>query len=85
MTTLRTERDVIEKIKEIVLSTFDMDLSAVSPDAPITDSGLDSMAMLDVIIGLEDAVGHKFSDVSLPRPPTLQDVAQMVLRNVESV
>ncbi|WP_079419732.1 acyl carrier protein [Thiomonas intermedia] len=85
MTTLRTEHDVIEKIKEIVLSTFDMDLSKVPSDAPIADAGLDSMAMLDVIIGLEDAVGHKFNDVSLPRAPTLQDVAQMVLRNVESV
>lgn len=81
---MQTERDVIEKIKEIVQSTFDIDISEVPPDTPIADAGLDSMAMLDVIIGLEDTTGKKFNDVTLPKDPTLTDVAKMVLRNVGS-
>lgn len=83
MASMQTEQDVIEKIKAIVLSTFDIDISDAPSNTPIGDAGLDSMAMLDVIMGLEDAVGKKFEDVTLPRDPTLADVAAMVLRNVE--
>ena len=77
-----TEQFVINKIKEIVHSIFDIDIENVPNDTLISNAGLDSMAMLDVIMGLEDATGVKFKDVTLPKDPTLADVARMVVRNV---
>ena len=77
------EPRIIDAIKNIVQSTFDLDLSEAAPSLQIRDSGLDSMAILDVVMSLEDLVGKKIKDIDLPKNPTLQDVAAMVMRNLQ--
>ncbi len=78
------EKRIIASIKEIVQSTFDIDLSSASDSTQISDSGLDSMAILDVLMSLEDLTGKKLARIDLPKNPTLHDVAEMVLRNLRS-
>ena len=78
------EKRIIASIKEIVQSTFDIDLSSASDSTQISDSGLDSMAILDVLMSLEDLTGKKLVKIDLPKNPTLHDVAEMVLRNLQA-
>lgn len=78
-----TENRIIDKIKEIIHSTFGLDISAEPDTAPITSFGLDSMGMLDVIMSMEDTLGQKLKNIDLPKEPTLRDVAQMVVRNLQ--
>ncbi|WP_297910810.1 acyl carrier protein [Thiomonas sp.] len=78
------EKRIIASIKEIVQSTFDIDLSSASDSTQISDSGLDSMAILDVLMSLEDLTGKKLAKIDLPKNPTLHDVAEMVLRNLQA-
>ena len=76
-----TESSIIEKIKDIVHQTFGLDLSGKPDSTVISELGLDSMAILDVIMSLEDELGTSLKNIQLPKQPTLHDVARMVLQN----
>ena len=78
------EPKIIEAIKNIVQEAFDIDMGDAPPSTQIRDSGLDSMALLDVVMSLEDLVGQKIKNIDLPKNPSLQDVAAMVVRNLQS-
>lgn len=78
------EPKIIEAIKNIVQEAFDIDMGDASPSTQIRESGLDSMALLDVVMSLEDLVGQKIKNIDLPKNPSLQDVAAMVVRNLQS-
>ncbi len=77
------EPKIIDAIKNIVQETFDIDLHEAPPSMQIRDSGLDSMAILDVVMSLEDMLGQKIKNIDLPKNPSLQDVAAMVMRNLQ--
>ena len=79
-----TEENIIELLKKTVFDTFDIDLSDATPQTSVSDIGLDSMAVLDVIMTVEDTIGIKLGRIELPKNPSLQDVAAMVARNVEA-
>lgn len=78
------EFQIIKKIKDIVLSTFNIDLSDKPDTMPIGDLGLDSMGILDVIMSLEDVIGQNLKNIDLPKNPTLRDVANMVIKNMQA-
>ncbi|SCC94258.1 hypothetical protein THIX_60316 [Thiomonas sp. X19] len=78
------EFQIIKKIKDIVLSTFNIDLSNKPDTMPIGDLGLDSMGILDVIMNLEDVIGQNLKNIDLPKNPTLRDVADMVIKNMQA-
>ncbi|MHB1669157.1 acyl carrier protein [Thiomonas sp.] len=78
------EFQIIKKIKDIVLSTFNIDLSDKPDTMPIGDLGLDSMGILDVIMSLEDVIGQNLKNIDLPKNPTLRDVADMVIKNMQA-
>lgn len=78
------EENIIELLKKTVLDTFDIDLSSATPQTSVSDLGLDSMAVLDVVMTVEDTIGFKLGRIELPKNPTLQDVAGMVIRNLEA-
>lgn len=75
---------IIEAIKNITHKTFDIDLSGKPDSMHIAEIGLDSMGVLDVIMTLEDAMGCKLKDIDLPKNPTLIDVANMVIKNLQT-
>ncbi len=84
MNQIWNESSIVEKIREIIHSTFGVDISSEPDTTPIAVLGLDSMGMLDVIMSLEDALGQKLKNIDLPKEPTLRDVALMVSRNLQS-
>ena len=60
---------------------FDIPPEKISDDTSIRDLGLDSMMMLEVMLELEDRLGVKLKDLSMPVNPTLRDVVALVARN----
>lgn len=75
---------IIESIKLITYKTFDIDLSGKADSMHISEIGLDSMGVLDVIMSLEDELGCKLKNIDLPKNPTLIDVADMVINNLRA-
>lgn len=62
---------ITARIREIAKATFGLDL----PDSsrPIKDSGLDSMALIDIVMGLEETFGCQLPLERLPPNPTIKD------------
>ena len=63
-TTTWSDEAITAKIRDIAKATFDMDL----PDSrqPIKDAGLDSLALIDIVMGLEESFGCQLALERLP-------------------
>jgi acyl carrier protein len=68
-------------IKDFLGERFDIPADRIRDDTSIRDLGLDSMMLLEVMLELEDRLGVKLSDLSMPSNPTLRDVVALVERN----
>ena len=75
-TTTWNDEAITAKIREIAKNTFGLDL----PDSgqPIKDSGLDSMALIDIVMGLEESFGCQLTLERLPANPTINDFVALV-------
>ena len=71
-----SDEAITAKIREIAKTTFDLDL----PDSgqPIKDSGLDSMALIDIVMGLEETFGCQLTLEQMPANPTIDDFVVLV-------
>ena len=71
-----SDEAIIAKIRQIAKITFGMDL----PDSskPIKDSGLDSLALIDIVMGLEETFGCQLPLERLPANPTIDDFVTLV-------
>jgi len=68
-------------VKDFLQERFDISADKIADDTSIRDVGLDSMMMLEVMLELEDRLGIKLGDLSMPVNPTLRDVVTLVERN----
>lgn len=76
-----TEEQIITLIKETLKANFGVDLADQPATAPIGEIGIDSMAVLDIVLAVEESVGRKVRKFDLQPNPTLQDIAAMMIRN----
>lgn len=77
-----TEEQIINVIKATLKENFGVDLADQPATVPIGDIGIDSMAVLDIVLAVEETVGRKVRKFDLQRNPTLQDIAAMMIRNL---
>jgi len=68
-------------IKDFLAERFDISADKITDNTAIRDLGLDSMMMLEVMLELEDRLGIKLKDLSMPANPMLRDVVALVERN----
>lgn len=80
-TTTWSDEAITAKIREIAKTTFGMDL----PDSsqPIKDAGLDSLALIDIVMGLEESFGCQLPLERLPANPTINDFVALVQASLD--
>lgn len=83
MSAVNKEAIRLEVVK-FVRENLGKDLSSVSTATLFRESGLDSMAVLDIIFHLEELFGIKIDDLALTRDSTLDDVLGMVEAQVRA-
>jgi acyl carrier protein len=70
---------IYEKIKELMISEFELDAALISPEKLLNDDlQLDSLDMVDLILSLSDYIGEKID-------PSLFKDARIVQDLVDSV
>jgi len=70
---------VYEKIKEIMISNFGIDAVSISPEKSLDDDlKLDSLDMVDLILGLSDYIGKKIDPTLFKDAGTVQDLINSV-------
>jgi len=70
---------VYGKIKELMISNFGIDAASISPEKRLDDDlKLDSLDMVDLILGLSDYIGIKIDPTLFKDAGTVQDLIDSV-------
>jgi len=70
-----TNQDIFDRLREILIETFDIDPSAIHPEARLyEDLDIDSIDAVDLIVKLKPLVGKKLQPEAFKAVRSLQDV-----------
>jgi acyl carrier protein len=70
--------EVLAGIAEILGSLTDVSRTDITPETAFTDLGIDSLAMVEVVVAAEDRFGLLINDEEWPRFKTVRDAARYV-------
>lgn len=66
-----------EKVRAVIAETLGCDLEQVTPEAALeADLGADSLASVELVMALEEAVGVSIPDEDLPNMKTVGDIME---------
>ena len=64
-----------EKVRDVIVETLGCEADAVTPTASLAeDLGADSLASVELVMALEEAVGVSIDDEALPNMKTVGDI-----------
>lgn len=64
-----------EKVRAVIADTLGCELEKVTMEASLTeDLGADSLASVELVMALEEAVGVSIDDEALPNMKTVSDI-----------
>ena len=70
---------VFLKLKEVMISTFDLAADSITPDKKLEDDlELDSLDMVDLILVLSDVLGEKLDPPLFNNAVTVKDVVDLI-------
>jgi len=65
-------------IREFLADNYEIELDALAADAPLEDSGFDSLGMLGIATLLENKHGLRFDNHSMFRARTFEELIELV-------
>lgn len=73
---------ILEKITGIIADQLDVDAEAVSPEKSFTDDlGADSLAIVELVLALEEEFGIKIPDDKVDSIKTVGDAVEYIKQN----
>jgi len=70
-----TNQEIFDRLREILIETFDIDPAAIHPEARLyEDLDIDSIDAVDLIVKLKPLVGKKLQPEAFKAVRSLQDV-----------
>jgi acyl carrier protein len=73
---------ILEKITGIIAEQLDVDAEAVSPEKSFTDElGADSLAIVELVLALEEEFGIKIPDDKVDSIKTVGDAVEYIKQN----
>ena len=73
--------NAIETVKKILSEK--VDVSTLKPEDSLTALGLDSLDLVEVMLGIEDELGIEFSSEEIAQLSTLEDVVKLIERKTK--
>ena len=74
-----TKEDIFLKIKEILISEFEIDAASITPDAKLyQDLELDSIDAVDLLVKMKEYVQGKIEPEQFKKAVTVQDVVDIL-------
>ncbi len=69
-------------VGQFLTERFDVPVDKLAANPLMRDLGIDSIMLLDVMLEVEDRLGIKLHDLSMPANPRLYDIVELVERNM---
>ena len=74
-----TREEVFQKIREILSGEFEIEMSAITPDAKLyVDLELDSIDAVDLLVKMKEFIPGKVDPESFKKARTVQDVVEVI-------
>ncbi len=73
--------DVIEKVKQVLAKR--VDVTKLNDNDLLTDIGLDSLDLVEVMLEIEDELNIKFTSDEIANLATLKDVAELINKKIK--
>ncbi len=67
--------DTLKQLTELIHKKFDIDTTALQPDLPLEEYGLDSLSLAELLFTIEDDFGVQFPE----RPENIDTLAGLVV------
>ena len=74
--------EIAERVKDIIFSKVDLDISILNDDYKLIDAGVDSSKLVDIITEIEKIFNITISDGEVNSSSTISDVAELVQREI---
>ena len=79
------EHEILEKLSEILVESFDVDPATIRPGAHVVDDlDLDSIDAIDLAVGLRERTGIDLSEAELKNLRLVEDIVELVRRKLPS-
>lgn len=79
-----TKNDIFQKMKEILVETFELDPKKITPEARLlNDLDLDSIDAVDLIVKLQQYTNKKIDPETFKQVRTIQDVVDAISAMME--
>lgn len=79
MASRMTKDQILARVQEILVESFELDVEAVTPDAHLIDDlDLDSIDAIDLAVELESETGLDVSEEELRQIRVVQDIVDLV-------
>ena len=76
-----TRTEIDEKVKQFLIEDFEIEETAISPDAKLKDDlGIDSLDFVDIVVIVEKLFGFKIVPEELTGVSTLQQFCDYIER-----
>lgn len=73
---------LVERLKGMLNERFSIDPSTIDGTTRRSEMGIDSILMVDLMLDIETEMGFTFETMELPPNPSLNDVADLIGRNL---
>ena len=75
--------EIIEKVNEFLMDEFEIEESALDPDAHLIDDlGIESLDFVDIVVTIEKEFGFKVKREEITSVRTLNDLYEYIARRV---
>lgn len=70
--------DTLDRITQAAAGQFGLDPNAIGPDQPVTEYGVDSLGLIELLFALEERFNVRFDGTLEEAPRTLRELAALV-------
>jgi acyl carrier protein len=76
--------DLLDRIQTVLHERFGLERAVLGENARLRDLGVDSLHVAEIVIDLENELGKRLDDLSMPPNPSLGEVVAVLSKNLAS-
>ena len=78
---MSTNEQILSKLMSTLHERFAINIDQLSDSARLSDIGIDSLHLVDVMLDMEDEFDFRFESLLLPPNPSLNDIAGAIIKS----
>jgi acyl carrier protein len=82
--TMPSHEQILNKLLSTLHERFAIDTGKISTASRLSDMGIDSLHLVDIMLDMENAFSFRFESLMLPPNPSIEQIMRAVMRDSEA-